>query len=299
MTITIVRRNRAVLAGCVAGIALLTACGGGGGPAGSGPLAAKPAAEVAREAPDVTRAAGSSRYAVEMTYSTTGSPMGDSSWTASGTGTYDYARQIGEGRMTTKDAQFPVPPQETVFRNNVLYQRDVGATRWQKFDFSQLVNTPIGQHDPSQQLDLLRGVSDDVREVATTQVRGAQVRQYAITIDPPRLAGASGVVVDGGLVQAALQAAGPMPGQVFVDSDGRVRRLEVSIESNGADLAASPEMSQMFGDNPQLQEMLRNRRTTSSVSIEYFDFGVPVTAQEPDPSQADTGPAVPGLPGGN
>jgi hypothetical protein len=299
MTVTIGRRSRAVLAGCVAGIALLTACGGGGSPAGSGPLAAKPAAKVAREAPDVTRAAGTSRYEYEMTYSTTGSPIGDSSWTASGTGTYDYARQIGDGRMTTVDPQFPMPPQETVFTNNVLYQRNVGESRWQKFDFSQLVNTPIGQHDPSQQLDLLRGISDDVREVGTAQVRGEQVRQYAITIDPQRLAAASGVVVDGGLVQAALQAAGPMPGQVFVDSDGRVRRLEVDIESKGADLAASPEMSRIFGDNPQVQDMLRNRRTTSSVSVEYFDFGVPVTAQEPDPSQVDTGRAIPGLPGGN
>jgi hypothetical protein len=43
--------------------------------------------------------------------------------------------------------------------------------------------------------------------------------------------------------------------------------------------------------------MLRNRRTTSTISVEYFDFGVPVTAQEPDPSQVDSGPAIPGLPG--
>jgi hypothetical protein len=232
-----------------------------------------------------------------MTYATTGSPIGDSSSTVSGI--YDFAREIGEGRITTVDAQFPVPPQEVVFRNNVLYQRDVGATRWQKFDFSRLVNTRAGQHDPSQQLDLLRGVSDDVREVGTTQVRGEQVRQYAISIDPQRLAAANGVVVDGGLVQAPLQVAGPMPGQVFVDSDGRVRRLEVSVEMNGADLAASPEMSRILADNPQQQEMLRQLRTTSSISVEYFDFGIPVTAQEPDPSQVDTGSAIPRFPGGN
>lgn len=90
-----------------------------------------------------------------------------------------------------------------------------------------------------------------------------------------------------------------MPGQVSVDSDGRVRRLEVGIESNGADLVASPETSRLFGDNPQVQEMLRNRRTTSTISVEYFDFGVSVTAQEPDPSKVDSGPAIPGLPGGN
>jgi hypothetical protein len=298
MTITIVRRGRAVLAGCVAGLAVLTACGGGDPAAGSGPLVQKPPAEVARAAPDVTRAAGSSRYALEMTYTSTGSPTGDSSWTASGTGTYDYARQIGDGRMTTVDAQLPVPPQEMVFTNNVLYERNVGESRWRKLDFSQLVNTPVGQHDPSRQLDLLRGISGEVREVGTAQVRGEEVRRYAISIDPQRLA-ASAVVVDGGPAEAALRALGPIPGQVFVDSEGRVRRLEVSVETKGADLAASPEMSRVYGDNPQLREMLRNQRTTSSVSIEYFDFGIPVTAQVPDPSQIDTSPAIPGFPGGN
>jgi len=298
MTIT-VRRGRLIIAGCVVGVALLTACGGGSTGAGGAATAERPAVDVAREAPDITRAAGSSRYAVEVTYSTTGGPLGDSSWTMSGTGTYDYARQIGDGRVTTDSAELPMPPQETVFRNNVLYQRDVGATRWQKIDFSGLVKTPVGQQDPSQQLDLLRGVSDDVREVGTTQVRGDEVTQYAMNIDPQRLAAANGVVVDGGLLQAALQAAGPMPGQVFVDSDGRVRRLEVDIATNGANLAASPEMSKMFGDNPQLQEMLRERRTTSKISVEYFDFGIPVTAQEPDPSLVDSGLTIPGLRGGH
>ncbi|WP_142107586.1 hypothetical protein [Pseudonocardia cypriaca] len=298
MTIT-VRRGRAIIAGCVVGVALLTACGGGDTGTGGAATAERPAADIAREAPDITRAAGSSRYAVEMTYATTGGTLGDSSWTMSGTGTYDYARQIGDGQVATHSPDLPVPPQETVISKNVLYQRDVGASRWQKTDFSAVVNTPVGQHDPSQQLDLLRGVSDDVRQVGTTQVRGDEVTQYAITIDPQRLATASGVVVDGGLVQAALRAAGPMPGQVFVDSDGRVRRLEVDIATNGANLAASPEMSKMLGDNPRVQEMLRERRTTSKISMEYFDFGIPVTAQEPDPSLVDSGLKIPGLPGGN
>jgi hypothetical protein len=292
MTISTVRRGVAALVGCVAGIALVAACGGTA-PGSATALAERPAVDVAREAPDLTRAAGTSRYAVEMSYTTGGGPLGDMSFTMSGTGTYDYARQIGDGQLTSTGEGIPMPPQETVFRNNVLYQRDVGASRWQKFDFSDLVNTPIGQHDPSQQLELLRGISDDVREVGTTQVRDAEARQYAITIDPQRLATTSGVVVEGGLTQAALKASGPIPGQVFVDADGRVRRLEVSLETNGADLAASPELSEMLPENSQLQEMLRERRTAMEISIDYFDFGIPVTAQEPDPSTVDTGVPFP------
>lgn len=296
MMITTARRGVATLAGCVAGTVLLAACGGGTAGPGAGALQERPAVDVAREAPDLTRAAGSSRYAVEATYTTSGGSLGDMSFTMSGTGTYDYAGQIGDGQITSTGEGMPMSPQETVFSNNVLYQRDVGAARWQKIDFSELVNTPIGQHDPSQQLDLLRGVSDDVREVGTADVRGAEATHYAITIDPLRLAAASGVVVDGGLVQAALQASGPMPGQVFVDSDGRVRRLEISMDQKGTDLAASPEMSRMLADNPQLQQMIQERRTTMAISIDYFDFGIPVTAQEPDPSKVDIGAPFP-IPG--
>jgi hypothetical protein len=214
----------------------------------------------------------------------------------SGTGAYDYARQIGDGEITSGGADLGLPPQEVVFRNNVLYQRDAGASRWQEFDYSELVDTPVGQHDPSEQLGLLRGVSDDVREVGTAEVRGAEVTRYAITIDPRRLAEANGVVADGGLVQLALKAAGPIPGQVFVDADGRVRRLEVQIEVAGADLGASPELGELLGADPRIQEMLRDRRTSSHLRVDYFDFGVPVTAQVPDPSTVDAAPVVPGVP---
>jgi hypothetical protein len=296
MATTLLRTGRILGAGA-ATIALLAGCGGGA--AESGPsFRERLAVDVARGAPDLTRAAGTSRYAVEMTYSTTGGPLGRSSLTMTGTGTYDYARQIGDGEITSGGDDLGLPPQEVVFRNNVLYQRDVGASRWQEFDYSELVHTPVGQHDPSQQLGLLRGVSDDVREVGAAEVRGAEVTRYAITIDPRRLAEESGVVVDGGLTQVALRAAGPIPGQVFVDADGRVRRLEVQIEVAGTDLAASPELGELVGADPRLQEMLRERRTSSHLRIDYFDFGVPVTAQVPDPSTVDTAPAAPAVPGG-
>lgn len=309
MTFGVLRRSAIALAGCIAGITLLTACGGGD--AGGGSFAERTAFDVAHAAPDLTRAAGRSRYALEMTYTSTGDSLGDSTSTSTGEGTYDYAGQIGDGTLTTIDTMLGTLDEEVVFTNNVLYQREAGTDRWHKTDFSELVNTPVGQHDPSQQLDLLRGVSEDVREVGTADVRGDEVTQYAISIDPKRLADESGVVVDGGLTQAALSAAGPLPGQVFVDSDGRVRRLEVRMETAGADLAAAPELQEMLGSNPQVQEMLANRRTTMDISIEYFDFGVPVTAQVPDPSMVDTGPyqpylrnlpdmsGMPGLPGGN
>jgi hypothetical protein len=298
MTRFTVCRGGLALGACVAAVALLAGCGaqpagGRSAPESGSPITGKAVVDIARDAPDVTRAAGSSGYAVEMTYSTSGGPIGAMAFSMSGTGTYDFARQIGDGEYTATGDGSGLPAQEVVFRNNVLYQRDAGASRWQEIDYSAQVRTPIGQQDPGGQLELLRGVSDDVREVGSAQVRGEEVTRYAITIDPRRLAAESGVVVEGGLTQMALQAAGPIPGQVFVDSDGRVRRLEVRIEVAGADLAASPELGELLGDAPGVQELLRDRRTESDISIEYFDFGVPVTAQVPDPSTVDAGPVLP------
>jgi hypothetical protein len=295
------RRNPAAIGACVAAIALLAGCGGSAGEgsasAGSSIAGLNPV-QVARQAPDVTRAAGTSRYALEMTYSSTGGPVPmDAPMTMSGGGTYDFGRQIGDGEYSSSGGGLPSEQLETVFRNNVLWQRAAGQTRWQEWDYSELVSTPVGQHDPSQQLDLLRGVSDDVREVGTSEIRGAEVRQYAITIDPTRLAQESGVVVEGGLTQAALNATGPVPAEVFVDEDGRVRRLAVAISVSGADMAASPEMQEALGDilaDPRFAEMMRDRKTEMELSIEYFDFGVPVTAEVPDPSTVDRGPSIPG-----
>lgn len=301
MTMIDGRRTTRTLAACVAVIGLLAGCGGGqgnGATAGRAAIADKTPFEVARQAPDVTRAAGTARIAFEMQYSTTGGaaiPGGSEPLIMSGTGTYDFAGQIGDGQFDSSGGGLPTERLDVVYRNNVLYQRPIGATRWQKWDFSDLVNTPVGQHDPSQQLDLLRGVSDEVREAGTTQLRGAEVRHYAITIDPKRLAEHSGVVVEGGLTELALRAAGPIPADVFVDDDGRVRKLEVNMSVAGADLAASPELAELSG-SPGFAEALREMRTEMAMVIEYFDFGIPVNVQEPDPATVDSGPSFPSAP---
>ncbi len=290
------RRGSAV-AGTAVALALLAGCGGGAASGPLSPLGNKTPFQITHEAPDVTLAAGTSRFAVDMQITSTGgigSQLGgeyDTPMVMSGEGTYDYQRQIGDGRMSSSGGGLPADTQELVFSNNVLYQRVPGQDRWQKLDFSALVNQPVGQYDPSQQLSLLRGVSDDVREVGPDQVRGDDVRHFAITIDPLKLAAESGVVVEGGLTQSALRSAGPMPADVFVDEDGRVRRLEVRITVDGADIEM-PDIPGMTDDSAITQRM-QDFHSESSIAIEYFDFGVPVTAEVPAPSMVDSGPAFP------
>lgn len=242
------RRGGAVVGTAVA-LALLAGCGGGGSGSGGGlpdvlsPLGGKSPAQIARDARDFTRAAGTSRFAVDMEMQSTGgiaAELGgeyETPMVMTGEGTYDFGRQIGDGRMSSSGGGIP----------------------------AALVNRPVGQYDPSQQLDLLRGVSDDVREVGTDQVRGAHVRHFAVTIDPQKLAAETGVGVDRGLVQDALRSLGPIPADVFVDDDGRVRRLDVRMTVEGADVEL-PGLT----DDPAVQQVLqacaRRRGSRSSTS---------------------------------
>jgi hypothetical protein len=290
------RRGSAV-AGAAVALALLAGCGGGAGSGPLSPLGDRTPFQIALEAPEVTRAAGTSRFALDLEMTSTGglaSELGgdfDTPTVMSGEGTYDYERQIGDARITSSGGGLPTDTQESVFSSNVLYQRAPGETRWHEWDFSGLVNRPVGQYDPAEQLGLLKGVSEDVREVGEAQVRGEDVRHFAITIDPQKLAAESGVVVEGGLTQSALRSVGPMPADVFVDDDGRVRRLEVRMTVNGADIEM-PDIPGMTDDSAITQRM-QDYRTESRIAIEYFDFGVPVTAEIPAPSMVDSGPAFP------
>lgn len=291
-------RGGSAVAGAAVALALLAGCGGGGAASGPlSPLGNRTPFQIALEAPEVTRAAGTSRFAVDLEMTSTGglaSELGgdfDTPTVMSGEGTYDYERQIGDALITSSGGGLPADTQESIFGNNVLYQRAPGQTRWHEWDFSSLVNRPVGQHDPAEQLGLLKGVSENVREVGEAQMRGEDVRHFAITIDPQKLAAESGVVVEGGLTQAALQSAGPMPADVFVDDDGRVRRLEVRIIVEGADIEM-PDIPGMTDDSAIMQRM-QDFHSESRIAIEYFDFGVPVTAEVPDPSMVDSGPVFP------
>ena len=120
------------------------------------------------------------------------------------------------------------------------------------------------QYDPAQQLATLQKVSNDVRMVGTEQLRGTEVRHVAFTIDPAALAAASGMAGDSA---TALQSGGPIPGDLWVDEEGRVRKLQMLMTMNQ-----------------------NGTVSTMDVISEYFEFGVPVTVQRPDPATVQ-GPA--------
>ncbi|MFC4944634.1 DUF7537 family lipoprotein [Pseudonocardia sp. GCM10023141] len=291
-------RGARTLAGVTLAAALLLAGCGGGSP-GAGPvadaIAGKAPAAVAKNARDVTRAAGSSKMEGDFSFTMSGAGFNDS-FDGHMTGVYDFAAQIGEFDGTTAGGTVPAMTMHSIVARNVVYERFPGADRWARTDYSKLVNTPIGQQDPSQQLDLLIGISDDVRELGTEQLRGTSVHHYAITIDPKRLVANTTVVTPGSPLESAAKSVTPIPGDVYVDEQGRVRRLVVTIEVLGrnADLA-----SMGLGDqsqNEQLKQMLADRRSAMHWDIQYFDFGTAVSTREPDASKVVDGPLPFNLP---
>lgn len=274
----------------VSAAALVAGCGGGGGTAVGGAAAPADPVAAALAAPDTTKAAGSSRVAATMTSRTSGGPAGSDSFDMATDGVYDYARQIGEfepPRVTgdTMGLTFG----RSIIARNVAYEEVPGQPgRWTRADFSSIVNTPIGQQDPAAQLELLRGVAaGGVREAGTETVRGAQTRHLAVTIDPKKLAADRSVVVSGGILEQAMKMLSPFPADVWIDDEGRVRRLTVTIDVAGADL--DPKALGLDGldaaTQARLEESLAGMHSSVGVGIEYFDFGVGVDTQEPAAAQ--------------
>jgi hypothetical protein len=281
MTTATTWQKAGVLGTGIVAIALFAGCGVNearpGSERGDVPLAerAQPSPlDIVREASDVTKAAGTSRYEHEQEMKLTG--PGDQATgrktlvtVTTTNGTYDYLRQIGDGLSSGHPEQGapsggPMSMSaEVVFTDDSQYDRRDRESRWREFTYERsYVEQPT--HHPVRPLDLLHGATD-AREAGTEQVRGAETQQYAITIDPTLLDGAT----TGGNNSAAgapTMVASPLHGHVYLDSDGRVRRLEISIE---------------------LTDPTYGSGASFDIRIDYFDFGIPVTAQVPDPSTVD------------
>jgi hypothetical protein len=160
--------------------------------------------------------------------------------------------------------------------------------KWARADYSKMANTPIGAQDPAAQLELLRGIaSGGVRVARADTVRGEQTRHFAITIDPKKLAANTSVVVPGGILETATKMLKPFPADVWIDGDGRVRRLTVKIDVAGGDVDLKA--AGLDGLDPateaRLKESMKDMHSSMDIGLEYFDFGVAVDTQEPSPSQ--------------
>lgn len=270
------RRLSALLAGGAA-VALLAGCTG----EQPAPAAmASPSPSPSPEAPNIGalfRAAAidtdeqrSSRYSL-----TTATTVNGTDVVFSGEGIYDWSADTGrvtydlpigqvQQRVLGAHLYLALPQQPEVFFD--LRTADVAAS-------------PVGGTvEPTAQLHMLAAVNE-AEVVGQEQVRGEPTTHYRGTYDVARaLRGAQGLQQQA--LRSLLGAAASMPEaeyDVFLDRDGRLRRLEQSLEV--------PASAQTAGQT-----------LTVATTLELYDFGIDVRVGRPaDAAVRDGAPILAAL----
>jgi len=260
------------LGGLAALVALLAACGGNGNGNGGGDADAPPAGEAATPvaaAAVATAEAESYRSSIVLEYESSDGPV-----RIAGEG--EFQAEPPRGRLTMQVAQAgsrtDVAGTEIVYDGRVLYMAAPGAAagperRWVAVDLGE--DGRLGQFggfdrtDPAQALAYLQ-VADEVEEVGTEEVRGAQTTQYRVIVDLREAAERSSEYR--AVIEQSLEAGGAaeVPADVWVDGDGRVRRVRMVYENVPTAEGAPADVT---------------------VTTELYDFGADVNVEPPPRDQ--------------
>lgn len=204
---------------------------------------------------------------------------------------------------------------DNVYAKSTLLNALMGGTAtkpWVKFSAKDQTGKPApsplnglvpfggGASGPASFLDTLQGAADNVEDLGDEQIDGVQTRHYRATIEPSR-AKARGVPN-----QFGNQS---YPEDVWLDSDGVVRRVEYEIDpstavaDNGDGLGVGGLESLGLGGAGVLGKRMR-------ITFDITDPGQPVTIELPPTDQVAEGsgtaarprdggglPPIPGGPG--
>lgn len=132
-------------------------------------------------------------------------------------------------------------------------------------DLSRL--DPLHANDPAGALDFLLGASQDTREVGQEKVRGTVTTHYAATLDLDKAAQSLPPDLGDDIERTAeLLGTKQLPVDVWIDDEGRLRKIIYSVDTSKVKGAAAA----------------AGKATTT---LELFDFGVEVRVQEPPADQ--------------
>jgi hypothetical protein len=237
-------------------------------------------------APDAAVEAGSGRF--EMTIALDGP---DGAFEIVSTGGYSGDRMsmemdlgsalagLAEGSGESIPAGLDEPMQivvdgGTAYVRIPMLQALTGGTGWVSATPEELgaaggsLGLSGGTTDPSQLLEVLRGVADDVEEAGQDEVRGVPTTRYRATVDVATAIERAPAAQRDELA-AALQELGAdaeaIPVEVWVDGDGLARRLVMD-----------------FG---QLVAQAMGGTGTATMTLELFDYGEDVDIQVPRASE--------------
>jgi hypothetical protein len=158
--------------------------------------------------------------------------------------------------------------------NGKWVQLDAKALGLTEADLADL--TGSGGASPELGLQYLESVNAaGVAVVGTDQVRGEDTTKYTATVDVEALLqrGSSAIAKKQRADFEKLGVAKTVPITVWIDTEGRTRKMTYEIGVNGPDSIA--------------------QGTKSIITMEFYDFGKPVDISVPDPSKTLTLDQVP------
>ena len=266
--------RRLAVVGAALGL-VAVACGGGG----------STAVTVVRDAPQKTTSARTSR--VDLLIERPKTEATPTAFNMHITGEVDYQARRGHMSFDLSALGLSGAPVDAVFDGTTVYEKLPAALMqgvpglsaakpWLKIDAEAAGRTlgvsglgAVQSGDPSETLEYLRGASNDLTRVGNEAVRGASTTHYKVTLDLNKAAGASASAKQA--IQSLVKVLGfsKLPADVWIDAQGRLRRLKYSADLSKARGAASAAAAS----------------GTLTFTLELFDFSVPVQVSLPAPAQ--------------
>ena len=175
-------------------------------------------------------------------------------------GLFDYAKKTGRMSMTVPGSGQKI---EAIMTASTMFLKVPGqGSSYYALPMKELGGTSFGSTaDPTQSLQVLTGLSDDVTSVGTEKVRGDDTTHYRGTYDLRR-----SLAKLNGLPKQAVQklidsgATTIVPFDAYVDAQGRLRKL---VQVTDTKLPSS------------------TQDVHSTVTMELYDFGTPVNVKIP------------------
>jgi hypothetical protein len=266
-----VRRARRVLVLIAAALAV-AGCGGGGGAASFDPVASAATTVKAKTAKLVfdTSIAGNGQK-LHMT----GVGSADFENKAASM-TFDVGDLLrGSGLPSTAGETWTIVTDGlvTYMHAPALAQQLPGKKEWLKLDVEKVAKShsvdlgqfrQLTQNDPTQMLAYLRATSGKVEEVGTERIRGVETTHYRAKVDLDKVADQAPPSLRKtyrASIQSLKQGLGTdtIPVDVWVDNDNLVRRLAEHLPVAGGGKI--------------------------DFSVDFYDFGAPVTVSSPPASE--------------
>lgn len=125
--------------------------------------------------------------------------------------------------------------------------------------------------DPTQVLSYLKSATSKVERVGSEQVRGTPTTRYAATFDAAKLTAEAPEEFQGFADEMGLSF--PKPADVWIDEQGRLRKIHYAITMKVPKEMGAPASTM-----------------TNELTMELYDFGVPVDVRPPPADQVEVMP---------